>query len=173
MARHVLTEELRQALKEPYGELLTGPEQKIVARINAIMSSQRPKRVVSVGDNVSRLLNRHKVRTNLRVIDNREMREPAEPYSHAAKNIFKVANPAGVIEDAVWPTVTDALKKSDSLLIVDGEEDLLTLVAVALSPLGSLIVYGQPGRGVVALTVDKVAKGKVDAMLRLMYTSSD
>lgn len=173
MTRFVLTEELRCQLKRPFGELLSGPDIKIISRLNQIIQSKKPKKVISVGDNVSRLLPSNHVKTDLRIIDNREMRQTVQPYRLKAKNIFKIFNPPGGIEDVAWPAIGNALKKSDSLLIVDGEEDLLTLVVVNLAPLSSLVIYGQPEQGVAVIQVDQEIKTKVDSILGLMCKNSD
>jgi len=39
---------------------------------------------------------------------------------------------------------------------VDGEEDLAVIPCVLMAPEGSLILYGQPGEGVVLVETDKV-----------------
>ena len=43
-------------------------------------------------------------------------------------------------------------------MVVDGEEDLLTIVAVLLAPYGSMVMYGQPKQGVVVLEVKEEVK---------------
>ncbi|WP_455363944.1 GTP-dependent dephospho-CoA kinase family protein [[Eubacterium] cellulosolvens] len=163
-----LSEELRPLLQKPLGELIKGSEADVVDKITELVNKRKPPRFISVGDNVSRLLSKNSVKTDLKIIDNMEMRGPAEPYQHKATHIFRVLNPPGRIEDMVWPVIEDALKKKGSLIIVEGEEDLLTLVAVTLSPRGSLIIYGQPKQGVVAVTADSRIKKKVDVILKSM-----
>lgn len=56
-------------------------------------------------------------------------------------------------------------------MIVDGEEDLLTLVAMAVAPLGSFVIYGQPREGVVLVEVDCQANKKAIAFLEAMLRS--
>jgi uncharacterized protein (UPF0218 family) len=38
-------------------------------------------------------------------------------------------------------------------LLVEGEEDLLTLIVALYAPVNSLIIYGQPQKGVVVVKV--------------------
>ena len=53
-------------------------------------------------------------------------------------------------------------------VLVEGEEDLLTLVAVLEAPEGSLVVYGQPHDGVVAVKADKKTKERVQQVVEAM-----
>jgi len=43
-------------------------------------------------------------------------------------------------------------------VLVEGEEDLLTIVAVLCAPEGSVVLYGQPGEGAVLIEVNRAAK---------------
>ncbi len=52
------------------------------------------------------------------------------------------------------------------MVMVEGEEDLLTLVAVVLAPLGSLVAYGQPDRGIVIVVVSDVEKSLAEQIIR-------
>ncbi|MEM4245882.1 MAG: DUF359 domain-containing protein [Candidatus Bathyarchaeia archaeon] len=168
MGRLVLGRGLRPLLQKPLGEVVSGAEEEVAAKIRRIIECVRPPRVVAVGDAVSRLVSRHGLEAGLMIVDNREMRRPVEQYDYRVERIFKVANPPGVIEDATWPVVAEALEGGRSLIVVDGEEDLLALVSAAQSPIGSLILYGQPGEGVVAFTADKKMKAKVASILGMM-----
>ena len=51
---------------------------------------------------------------------------------------------------------------------VEGEEDLFTPLAVALAPDKSLVVYGQPNQGLVAVTVNRETRRKVQLVLDAM-----
>lgn len=42
------------------------------------------------------------------------------------------------------------------MILVDGEEDLAVLPCILTAPSGSLVLYGQPGEGLVVCEVDKV-----------------
>ncbi len=53
-------------------------------------------------------------------------------------------------------------------ILVAGEEDLLTLAAVWLAPLGSLVVYGQPHQGVVTVEVTAQKKREAEKIFGLM-----
>jgi uncharacterized protein (UPF0218 family) len=47
--------------------------------------------------------------------------------------------------------VKNAIEKGKGKIIVEGEEDLAALPALMLAPEGALVLYGQPGEGIVAV----------------------
>lgn len=148
-----LPEDLRARLREPLGELITGSRDKVIGRIRSLVED-KPPRVVSVGDRVSRLLMEHGVHVDLIIIDWREGRKPCiDPLQPRSKRIFKVSNRPGCLEAGAWKAVGEALRRGSSAVIVDGEEDLLVLAAAVQAPQDTLIFYGQPGVGVVAVKV--------------------
>jgi uncharacterized protein (UPF0218 family) len=57
------------------------------------------------------------------------------------------------------------------ILLVRGEEDLLTLAAIISAPEGSAIIYGQPGAGSVYVKVDKASKKKALEIIKLAESS--
>jgi cytidyltransferase-like protein len=54
-------------------------------------------------------------------------------------------------------------------LIIDGEEDLLVLPAVLLSPLQTRILYGMRGKGIVCVEVTEKAKKKVYNLIQKFH----
>jgi len=57
-------------------------------------------------------------------------------------------------------------------VIVDGEEDLLTLVTVLSAPDDALVVYGQPHKGIVVVKVTKETREKMHRIMDAMQKSS-
>jgi hypothetical protein len=55
--------------------------------------------------------------------------------------------------------------------VVEGEEDLLTLVAVVEAPENSLVVYGQPREGLVVVKVDEKIKKRVKEIVDSMESA--
>jgi len=56
--------------------------------------------------------------------------------------------------------------------MVDGEEDLLTLVVVLSAPEDALVVYGQPHRGIVVVKVTEETREKMWRIVDAMEESS-
>lgn len=163
-----LTEDLRCKLKRPLGELITGSDIQIRKRLKEIIEISQPVRVITVGDVVSRFTSQNNIKTDVKIIDYYEMRRKAPQHPHKATNIFTLRNPAGTISPESWQILSQAISLGDSLIIVKGEEDLLALVAISEAPKDSIIVYGQPHKGVVAVKANHVKKEEAQKLLNSM-----
>jgi len=138
-------------------------------KLRLIVNEQKPPLIIAVGDMVSKNIAEHHIPVHILVIDNKILREDIEPVQVEAKTTLQVNNPAGTLTPEAWTAFREALKKTKPVkVLVEGEEDLFTLVAVALAPDKSLVVYGQPNQGLVAATIDKEARRKVQLILDAM-----
>jgi uncharacterized protein (UPF0218 family) len=142
-----LPEELRSVLRRPLGRLFQNVDQ-------ALQAIGKPRLLASVGDAVTCELIKRGITPDLAVVDHRIMREPISEEMNALlkwpTRTVKVRNPAGTLTDELM----EALKLPTPLRIeVEGEEDLATLACGMLLPEGAVILYGQPGEGVVAVEV--------------------
>ncbi|MEC7744758.1 MAG: DUF359 domain-containing protein, partial [Candidatus Thermoplasmatota archaeon] len=70
-------------------------------------------------------------------------------------------------EDAVNSWMKD---RSSTIIIVNGEEDLAPLLLHPLSPVGAVVLYGQPGKGVVVRVCGEESKGRCRHLLELFTT---
>lgn len=152
-----LPESLRARLKEPLGDFVKD------------LRSLRNKTLVCVGDQASKDVVAAGLKPLLCVYDGRIQRKtvgvPPELKNYDATEL-RVANPAGTLSDDAFNAVETALHSGKPhKIMVDGEEDLMTLVAIAYAPLGAVVLYGQPSKGLVAVTVTKESKDKADSML--------
>ena len=153
----VLTPELRARLKRPLGELLRGEPDEVFAVLSERL---RGRVVITVGDVVTSNALRHGLRPWAAIVDGRAMRRPVAgelPQAAWSKRL-RVVNPPGTISEDAWSAVGMAVRGGDMLVLVEGEEDLLALVAVLCAPEGAVVLYGQPGEGVVLVEVDAAAK---------------
>ena len=164
----MLTEEARPSLKVPLGRLLHGKASQIYNEIARLISFKKPPRVIFVGDAVSRNATAKRIRRDLMIIDNREMRGQTKAFDASAERTFRVRNEPSTIGLEAWAAVEDAVESGNAVVIVDGEEDLLTLVAMMVAPLGSLVIYGQPDKGVVLVEIDEEARKKAKVLVQGM-----
>jgi uncharacterized protein (UPF0218 family) len=138
-------------------------------RLKQLIQKQNPPKIISVGDFVSKNIIGHSVPVDIIVVDNKIVREKITPVRVAAKTILQVKNPAGTLSTKVWDVLEEALKQKQlTKVLVDGEEDLITLVAVILAPENTLVIYGQPCEGLVAVPVNKETRGKAQAIVDAM-----
>jgi uncharacterized protein (UPF0218 family) len=88
----------------------------------------------------------------------------------SAERIYRIFNPAAVIYPEAWSVIDTAIQdqEKNSLIIVEGEEDLMGFPAVLLAPDGAAVVYGQPDVGIVWIPVNdenkKIARELLEQM---------
>jgi uncharacterized protein (UPF0218 family) len=164
-----VTPELRAKLRKPFGLLIQGMFSETMGKLEVIIKNEKPSKIISVGDTVSRNLHEHGVNPQLSITDNKRMRRRIPPRIFPAKSVVRVKNPQGTITEEAIVAVRKALESDGAVhVIVDGEEDLLTLVVVLYAPEESLVVYGQPHRGIVVVKVTPEKKAEALAILKAM-----
>jgi uncharacterized protein (UPF0218 family) len=154
-----LPEEKRHLFKAPFGTLY--PE------ISDLLPLLRGHVVYSVGDVVTSRLLQYGIVPSVAVIDGHTMRVPCVNEPLAYPRVVRVKNPPGTISDALIRELAAAVKHPPALIFVEGEEDLAVIPLVILVQEGDLILYGQPGEGVVLRLVDTQAKKKAQELLDL------
>ena len=163
-----LPDSLGQQLKQPFGQLVAGSISECNRVIETVIQEEAPPKVVLVGDTVSRHAMEADIRADLIIVDNREMRHSSTPVSLGTRTTFKLINSQGTIAAESWNVISGALNAGDSAVVVEGEEDLLVLVAASIAPIRSLVVYGQPNVGIVLIRVSAEIKRQMAQVLAQM-----
>lgn len=157
-----LTPNLRKELKSPLGVLISGSFEETTKALKRLIEKEKPMKIISVGDVVSESIVKRGIYPQVLVVDNKVLREPIKPIEVEVDQTLYVKNPAGVLTEAAWVVMRQAFGlEGVTRVLVDGEEDLFTMVAVLCAPKGSLVVYGLPDRGLVAVMVTEKTIGKV------------
>ena len=165
----MLTPQLRRELKTPLGTLLEGSPKQTMERTRQLVKEQKPTKTITVGDTVSQNLTRYHIPVDVMIVDNRVLREPIQPIEAEAEVTVHVRNPPSTITPEAWTTIKHALEQNQrTKVIVDGEEDLLAIVAVMQAPADSLVIYGQPHEGVVVIKVTAQTKEMMQNILNTM-----
>ena len=146
--------------------LYTGQSLASAALLESLKS---PPLLVTVGDRVTEFAQQSGRTPDVQVVDSVEMREkrtlPNVPHSR----LIRAKNPAGTITDEAMAAVVEAFKgEKPARVLIDGEEDLLAVAAVDAAPMDSVVVYGQPGVGVVIVAVNDRSKASVKQILDSM-----
>ncbi|USZ67167.1 GTP-dependent dephospho-CoA kinase family protein [Halorussus salilacus] len=144
--------ELRGELKQPLGPVLTDAE-RLLSDVDGPL--------VAVGDVVTYHLERAGVTPDVAVVDGLTKREAvdddvAEGVARAGERAreVRVENPAGTLTREMVAALRDALADPEpTVIVVEGEEDLVALPALLAAPVGASVVYGQPDEGMVHATV--------------------
>ncbi len=155
-------------LKNPFGDLIPGPPKETIPKLTRMIRETKPPRVIAVGDVVSRETLRAGIVVDLRIVDNRSLRKDLDVATYPAKNAFSINNPPGVITAEALETIRRAARTKDSIIYVEGEEDLLVLPVIMEAPQRSFVLYGQPHEGLVIVTVTAEKKEEVDRILQRM-----
>lgn len=164
--KFILPEVLRQEFKKPIGKVI-----KNIKDTRKVIKNKTL--VIAVGDIISTNLFKTGIIPEISVIDHKTRRGPiGEEEKNFLKSlkesaeVLRAENQAGMIERRVVGVIRKAMRKyllteKKQVIAVDGEEDLLVIPAVLLSPLESLILYGQPDEGFVAVTVTEKKKREI------------
>lgn len=134
-----------------------------------VIARERPSKVCVVGDFTALNTLEYNIHVDLYVIDNHVMRHPFNVPLPERVNVYRSRNPPGMITAESWDLIkriTD--EDSRSLLIIEGEEDLLTLPVIKFAPNDAFVVYGQPHVGLVLVKVTAEKRKEIDAIIDLM-----
>jgi uncharacterized protein (UPF0218 family) len=168
-----LTPELRTRLKQPLGTLIRGSFTETIRRFSELVSKEKTTGIISVGDTVSKNLARTHITAKLSIVDNKCMRKSVGPVMLPAEQTFYVKNPRGTITEESIMAIRQALKSDrNARIIVDGEEDLLALIAIKEAPENSFVLYGQPREGIVVVKVTSDKRAQVQEILGAMGKGS-
>lgn len=163
-----LTNSLRQQLKTPIGELVEGTESHCNDVLRVTVGNVKPSPSILVGDTISRNAIAVGIMADVIIIDNLEKRHKANKFSVGQRRIFQLNNQPGTIDANAWKIIRSAIQSRNSVVAVEGEEDLLVLVAIEEAPSGSLVAYGQPDRGIVLIIVSDLEKKQVKQITQEM-----
>jgi len=163
------TREQRRLVSRPLGELIPRPKRLVPSILRKRFLAAGHRISFSVGDAVTSTLLGAGIPFEVAVVDGRVRRKSRELPPSEGRKVFRVRNPRGHLSLRARQAMKEALAVGGgSVVAVDGEEDLLTLFAIDLSPEGDLVVYGQPGEGLVVVRADRRAKQKNSKLLDSM-----
>ncbi|MBS3069867.1 GTP-dependent dephospho-CoA kinase family protein [Candidatus Micrarchaeota archaeon] len=159
----MISEKLREELKAPFGKVLNTHGMLQAARAAQGL-------IISVGDRCTYDLLQGGISPHVCIFDFRCMREPigrhmqqyleqARPLMHAIKN------PAGEITSALEEAVKECLFREQGTILVEGEDDLASLLVMARAPIGALLIYGQPNEGAVTVEISGQIRQKAVSLL--------
>jgi len=163
----LLTPSLRRKLKKPLGRLFPAVDVRGEEFLALVTGSPF---VVTVGDRVTETLQETTGRSpDVFVVDGMERRSAREVPRIAHASTVTAKNPAGRITKAALGAMKRAFAgEKPVMVLIEGEEDLLTIPAVIDAPLGAVVFYGQPLEGVVAIMVDEKSRASAREVLRKM-----
>lgn len=161
----LLPEHLREELRKPLGGVY-----KNIHQVIKLIKAVNPFMIIAVGDVVVDSLLINNIDPEVKIIDFKSRRKDFF-LTQGEKDLLKqkkYINKPGTLN----LITTDKLKKlihdnNHSWLVVEGEEDLLTLPAILFAPLNSLVLYGHWQYGVIGIRITEKVKNKVSKLITL------
>ena len=168
-----LPDSLRSAFKAPLGPVYTETDALLaeVERVDTDVEPAFDAPLIAVGDVVTAHLLRARGRPDVAVVDGKTERTAVDSEIEATIEDhdgprIDVENPAATLSEELLFALRDALANAEGVRIsVDGEEDLAAVAAIVLAPVGSSVVYGQPGEGMVHVAVTESATAEAVGLL--------
>jgi len=158
-----LPEALRVKLAKPMGRLYSSTEVGGQEFSEAVIAAPM---LVTVGDRVTETVGAIGRVPDVQVVDSKENRKERPPPDVAYSRRISVKNPPGTITEDAIAGIREAFRGRKPVRVaVEGEEDLLAIPVIALAPVSALVIYGQPGEGVVAVRADAESKSRNRAVL--------
>ncbi len=122
------------------------------------------KILITVGDVVTATAIRYKIVPKLSIVDFKTKRNeqiPSLPGRWDRK--VSVKNAPGVISVELWTAIEGAYKsRGNTLIEVEGEEDLASIPAILMAPDGAIVIYGVPDKGIAVYEVGETLRQLVN-----------
>ncbi|MCL4339218.1 DUF359 domain-containing protein [Patescibacteria group bacterium] len=177
-----IPEALRMELKEPQGRLINGDLknlQEAIHKVKGLMKSMFYEMVITVGDEVTSQCNKAKIEADLAIVDYHINRKRKFRFIHELGfekdnlnriNILSARNPAGCITTSSIKAVNNSIKSfietgNRQIITIVGEEDLVAVPAILLAPLDAIVLYGQPGKGIIVVQVTEEKKKEMKLLI--------
>jgi len=172
----VMTKHAEKMLKQPFGELIEGKDEDYEYAMKIVMEKYLNNEVplIAVGDVTTLTLQELDNCADVALIDGKTKREEwvqaKNIDSKRYDNYLTCVNPAGRLTKSLFEVCKLSLEKwlvdkSTCIINVEGEEDLAPLIIHLVAPLGTILVYGQPGRGLVVRITEEETKKRCKEIL--------
>ena len=179
----LMTKEVELNLKDPFGILIEGPEENPQVAMQLVMEEIDGffGPLIAVGDVTVKTLQDIKKCADIAIIDERTKRqlwsEASEIDESKYDQVIYCKNTAGLLSTDLFESCEIAISKwlereKTTIIRVDGEEDLAPLLLHPLAPLGAVVLYGQPGKGVVVRYTGMDSKSRCRELLSAMVSES-
>jgi len=158
-----------QLFKKPVGILIRNEE----INLDSLSTYLKTQLIISVGDATTEKLLSLGIVPSVQIVDGREQREKRKLPGKIYATEIRCANPAGGISSDAISAVKKALVAEKPVRIaVDGEEDLMGVVVLAFAPDDSVMFYGQPLEGLVAVKINTESRNRFGEVINRIRSSN-
>ncbi|MBT4328174.1 GTP-dependent dephospho-CoA kinase family protein [Nitrosopumilus sp.] len=161
-----LPDSLREQFQTPLGLLLPIGQDDIEHIQKYVLHDSY---IITVGDKTTEKMIEYGMIPSLQIIDGFEKRKKREFPKYGDELELKIDNPATEITLESIEMIKKAFTMNSPVrLIVNGEEDLLVLPVCIHAPENSIVLYGQPNKGLVLVQITTEIRNKAQTLLDLM-----
>lgn len=166
MGKYILPESMRDEMRSALG--------RVMEIDDAVELTRSADGFLCVGDVCASEMISAGLLPHVSVYDRKTMRNSAgkemvETIESAYNICCSIKNPPSTITDEAVLAMKLAIgAPKPSRVLVDGEEDLLALIAVIECPDGWVVFYGMPREGIAAVEVNAATRSKAKALLNKM-----
>lgn len=161
-----LNDRLRKELSRPLGDVFS--EEKVLQFLSDKLSKKDYK-IIVIGDETGRFLSENRIIPSIWIYDGKIRRKKIKYQIPFPTHI--VENPRSSITEELCAAIDNALSakndKKKIRIFVKGEEDLAALYAIYKAK-NSLILYGQPNKGIVIIKANNKIRRKTKKLLEEM-----
>ncbi len=170
-------EDQRGRLSKPVGKLYEGKGPEVIKKIQEIENAAI---FVTVGDLVTLYTFQAGLEPDIAIIDFKTERSS---LGNSEKDLLeeftgnyikiRVENPQGHLTEELVEALIHAVESEKTCIIVDGEEDMAALPLALILPEKSLMLFGMPGRGIIAYSVNQEDKVLISRIVEEMEEIGD
>lgn len=166
-----MDKKLRLDLKKPFGKVYTLKD--------AVAYLKKQKRfLVVVGDKSIYNLVKSEIYPDIIVYDNMCKRKKTDSKTRNLIELFakqkpkvRIENPPSQITPQLLRALKITIKNKTGAIEIKGEDDLASLAAFIYTPIGSIVAYGQPNKGMVLVEITSDKKNEAKLLLRRFETT--
>jgi len=171
----LFNEKAKEVVRKPLGIAIFKEADVAVKHVEVLIEDYKPPLIATIGDVVTLNFVRHGRVPEIALVDFKTKRKRLEDAevneilsSYNVRLLIK--NPRSTIVKESWNVLTKAVsrvieRKVKCLVIVDGEEDLLTLPLLIIAPERSFVLYGQPDQALVLVIVNEYVRSAFSKFL--------
>lgn len=158
-----LTQNVREKLRKSYGK---------VVRSQDLSKIPKNSTIFAIGDLTVYNLLKHKYKPKICIIDYRIRRNKINTKIHLFfdknfANIKTIRNPPGIISYELVQSIKDAIRKrGNSVIVVEGEEDIAALPCAYFAPEDTILTYGLPSKGIALVKINDNIKKQAKSLLK-------
>ena len=172
--RLILPDSLRVELRKAIGEFISDTS------IEQVVKQDGNRILITVGDMTTKKIFGFGIRPYLAIIDFQMERKPflweKEVLDSLTKDsdVVSLQSGPGYISRDALTAIRDTFKGQTfkgTVFFVEGEEDLLVLPVILESPIGSVVYYGQPKKGIIRVLVTEKKKQMAECLMNRFISS--